>query len=223
MRADASVGVQCLDGGGGGGVDLAAGVVVQEVAQIRTDDDRGFRAAPQRVQGAGDGPGVGAPDGQRDQREVLQQGLKEGQMNFQAVLAGVGPVQHGYLRQSGQPLARPVPVDRDRAQWGAPGGGSGQGKSPERHAVGWPDQHDAAQAPARRFQQGVSACRQGAGIDMPGMGCDDGLGHRRGRRAGVSALLQQGSDVAVQGSCVPGIEHAGHRRSALRAGRRGGR
>jgi hypothetical protein len=86
------------------------------VREVGTDDDQRFRAAPQQVEHLGDGFRRGVADGQRDQREIVEHALQEGQMHFQRVFLGMHAVAEDDLRQVGDHGAMACAVEPDGAE-----------------------------------------------------------------------------------------------------------
>ena len=95
-------------------------------------------------------------------------------MNLQAMLHGVGLVHLVHKREcrdAGDGLAVQGHVpQRCRKRVHA-----GRGDAAERHPVGRAGHHHPGDGGARRGQPGVGAAGNGAGIDVPGMGGDNGL------------------------------------------------
>ena len=109
------VGPHFLDRLAGPRVELARGVVVEVVAQVRRDDDHRLGPAPQRLDHLGDVLDVGGADDKRHQREVVEHALQEGQLDLEAVLLAVRLVVGRDLGQRERPLDRRA-IQRYRAE-----------------------------------------------------------------------------------------------------------
>ena len=91
-------------------VDRAGLVVGMVVRQIRTDDDQGFRAAPEPLDHLGHLRRRGRAYGQRHQAELAQHALQERQLHLERMLLGMHRAAHDHLRQAGERRDR-LPVD----------------------------------------------------------------------------------------------------------------
>ena len=92
LLADAA-GPQGLDGFGGGAVEAAGGLEILVVAEVGADDEAGLGAVPEGIKDLADFLGRGVADRQRDEGEVAQDALQEGQLHFERMLVRVGVVQ----------------------------------------------------------------------------------------------------------------------------------
>jgi hypothetical protein len=196
------------DSVGGGGIDPARLVVGQVMGQVGAHHDQGFVAPPQGLQHLGHRAGAGAAHRQRDQPEFAQQGLQEGQLHLQGVFQGMGAVVDLDLRQAGHGGHGGL-VQFDAAERGVEGGRVRQGQARQPHPVHRAEQHHPLDAAGEGGEQGVGAGGDRAGIDVAGMGHDDGLGRRTGRRP-VASGIQHGGNLAPQGCGVARVEHARH-------------
>ena len=91
MVTDVFVG-QGLDGTGGCRIPHPCTVIVEEVTEIRADDQQGFPATPESLDDLGDLFCRCIADHQRNQREGSQQPLQEGQVNLETVFKPVSVI-----------------------------------------------------------------------------------------------------------------------------------
>ncbi len=177
------MGIECFDGAGRCGVEIAGGLVVVEVTEIRADDDESLLSTPQPLDHLVDLLRLRVSDGQRYEREVREQVLKKGKLYFEAVLIPVGGVEDLHLRQLQDG------IDRFAIQWHAAQRCGEAVRTRSRQA--------AQRDPVRRTEQDhaanhlaltrdASVRRRGhrARIDVAGMGHDQRLRNPRGVRHG---------------------------------------
>ena len=202
--------VEPFDGPAGGGIDFPGAVVIQVVAEVRADDDERFRPAPQRLDHVRHLGRVRFADDQRHDGEIVQHHLQERQVDLEAVFELVGGVEDLDPGQAGG-LGRPVLVHRDVSQGRPEDIGAAQRQPPDRHPVTRTQQHHPFDGRRRRGQPRVRGRGDGAGIDVTGMGRDDGLGHR-GIVSGAGifgGFVKEAPDRCFQFAGVAGIELAG--------------
>ena len=113
------------------------------MAQIGTDHDQGLITAPQAFQYLGDRFGRCLSNHQRNQLEISQQALQEGQLYLQAVFHRMGLFQRPYLGQVIQAV-QGLAIQRDIPQGGVKGIGAAGGQSVKSHPVCRAKQHHAA-------------------------------------------------------------------------------
>ena len=165
------------------GLDRLAGATVENqglvigviMAQIRTDDDQGFRPAPKRGQNLVYRLRRGVADDDRHQIEFVQGALQKGQMDFQAVFPGMGvvPCRH---RRKVEDRGDGRRVERHRTERRVEGRDGRHGEAPEWHPVRRTQQDDPPDASAQGGQTGIGSARDGPRIDIAGMGRDQGFG-----------------------------------------------
>jgi len=132
---------QILDGSCRVCVQLAGLGIGEEVTEIRTHDDEGFRSTPEDIQDLGDFFRQSLTHHQGNQLEVVENHLEEGEMNLEAVLAFMGLVQEMHPLQS-QDLLEGFPIKGNRAQGGFEGSGPRGCQAPKGVTMGWSKEND---------------------------------------------------------------------------------
>ena len=150
-------------------------IIGQVMGKVGADDDQGFRAAPQLFQHFRHFLWRGVAHRQRHQAEIVQHHLQEGQLYFQRMFPGVGREAFHHLRQAGGPR-HGLLIQRNDAQRGFKTVYAGQRQPAHRHAVHRAEQHYALDLVAQRDQPGIGTGGDGAGIDVAGVGYNQGLG-----------------------------------------------
>ena len=186
-------------------VDLLRGGVSQEMRQVGADDDQGFRAAPQAFEHFGDSFRRGVADGQRQQREIGERALQEGQVDFQRMLLRVCRRADADLRQLRDQCACRC-IQAYLAEWCGECFAIGQGQTAEGNPMRRAEQDHAADCRPPRRQRGVGVGCGRAGIDITGMRRDQRLGLLH---AGYRCRGQQLIDRCLQLAGVGRVEHAG--------------
>jgi len=201
------VGLQRLNGGRRGLVQAPGGLGVVIMAKVGADHKAGFGSIPEEVNNPADLLHRGVPDGQRNQGEAVQDRLQEGQLHFQGMLPGMGLIPHPDPRQRLN-LAKGSDIHRHRPEGRREGFGGGRSQAIQRNVMGWADQHHPLDQLPRRGQLRIGRRGDRAGVDVAGMGRDQGLG----RRADCGGRLdEEGADQLTKLAGIGRIKPARHR------------
>ena len=168
-------GVELADLGDGGLVTTLGLTVRVVVGQVGADHDQRLGAAPQGFEQGGNQMGVHLTDRKRQDFEVVEGALKEGQLHFNAMFFGVGAVVHDHPGHLPRPQPG-FPVYRHGPEGGDEGLGGGQGHAAHRYPMGRTEDQHPPDGLAALQEFGVGAGRHGPGIDVAGVGHDQGLG-----------------------------------------------
>ena len=199
--------VALRDGGAGRRVDRRRSILIVIVAEIGADQDQ-RPLVRHRLDGPRHLGGRGLAHHHRHDPHIAEHPLQEGQLDLQRMFLAVGLVIHldeGQGPQGGQRRG----ILLQLSQWGGKGPRARQGDAAHRDPVGGAEDGNAGDPAAKRFQPGIDAGRDRAGIDVAGMRRNDRKGRlsrRRLRRGG-----QQRIDHGGEFRWPAGVELAGHR------------
>jgi hypothetical protein len=124
-------------------IDAARVRIRKIVREVRTDDDQRLGPAPEPVEHLRDLVDGSVTDRERDQLEVVQQRLQEGQLHLERVLERMRGRTDDDLRQVADEC-HCICVDRDLAERGREELRAGQRESAHLDTVRRPEQHDAS-------------------------------------------------------------------------------
>lgn len=133
--------LQRFDGVGGLAVEPAGALVIQEVAKIGADDDKGAVVAGKDLQHFSHRSRRCLAYDQGDQLEIVERYLEEGQVHLQAMFGGVGLIEEDDLGQVEQTLDG-LAVHGHFSQGRGKGIGTAGCKTAHGDAVGRPEQDD---------------------------------------------------------------------------------
>ncbi len=148
-------------------------------------------------------------DGERNDPEIVQHVLQEGELHFQRMLECVRGVVARNLRQrerDGGGFA----IEQDLAQRRRKRAHGRQRKAAYRHPVRRPKQHDAADRRAPGGKPGVSRAPDRARIDVTGMRHDDRLGHREPPAGRQRCVREMRAHVGRERGWRSRVEQAGN-------------
>jgi len=179
--ADADGGLQALDSGSRLLVLGLAGFVIVEMTEIGGHDDRRLRPAPKHFEHARHMIARRFADEHRQNLDISQCAVNEGQMHFQAVFAQERGRRHRDALPPGERIARHA-VDGQRPEGRIPGIGRRKRHPAHGHAVIGPQQDHALDLVLSSSEQMIGGARDVAGIDVACMRCDHRFGRKGGRR-----------------------------------------
>ncbi len=179
------------------------------MAQVGADNEEGFGPAPDGVERRLHVGRLYIACHDGHEGEVAEGCLKEREMGFEAVLLRVRRVEHvhgGKVEQGGHGLC----IDCDAAEGRHEVGGGGQGHAGEADVVGGPEEDDAADGVAHQLELCKRGACDGAGVDIAGVGRDEGLGSGVNEGGGVEESAYHLDERLT----VLRVEQACHRRGS---------
>ncbi len=149
-------------------------VVGVKVAQVVGDDDQ-VVLADVACQLCSYVSRIDVAEQHRYQAEIRQCHLQEGHFDLQTVFGRVGQGRVSVERRAGHHIFYHVDGDGRVAQRRVEGRVLPQRHAAEGHAVGRAEQVDRPSLPGERRQRLEGVGGGGAGVDVPGVGSDDGM------------------------------------------------
>ena len=175
-------------------IEAARALVVEEMAQVRADDDPGLRPAPQRFEQGVDLGRARVADEQRRHDEPREHPEQERKVDFKTVLALERRIAPADERELQGPANR-RDVDRHGAERRFERLGAGHRHAADRVVVHRAEQDDPADLPRPRLQPRVRTRGDRAGVAIPRVRSDQRLRRRppgpRPPEAGIDLPAQR--------------------------------